>query len=71
MRLRIGALLGLLALAGCQSAVNAMYGMGDCKLEKLGEAPVETHSKLVVVSVGIDGRHGTRRSGAIQVAAPE
>jgi Aspartyl protease len=52
---RLGALLGLLALAGCQPAVNAMYGVGDCKLEKLGEAPVETRSKLVMVSVRIDG----------------
>lgn len=53
---RLGALLGLLALAGCQSAVNAMYGVGDCKLEKLGETPVETHSKLVLVPVGIEGQ---------------
>jgi len=54
--LRVGALLGLLVLAGCQPAVNAMYGVGDCKLEKLGETPVETHSRLVLVPVGIDGR---------------
>jgi hypothetical protein len=52
---RFGALLGLLVLAGCQTAVNAMYGVGDCKLEKLGDTPVETHSKLVLVPVGIDG----------------
>jgi len=56
MSLRLGALLGLLVLAGCQSAVNAMYGAGDCKLEKLGETPVETRSKLVLVRVGIDGK---------------
>ena len=55
MRPRLGVLLGLLALAGCQPAVNAMYGVGDCKLEKLGETPVETHSRLVMVPVGIDG----------------
>jgi hypothetical protein len=56
---RLGALLGLLVLAGCQPVVNAMYGVGDCKLEKLGEAPVETHSKLVLVPAGIDG-HAVR-----------
>jgi hypothetical protein len=52
---RLGALLGLLALTGCQPAVNALYGVGDCKLEKLGETPVETHSRLVMVPVGIEG----------------
>lgn len=56
MSRRLPVLLGLLALAGCQPAVNAMFGVGDCKLEKLGESPVETRSKLAVVPARLDGQ---------------
>lgn len=56
MSRRLPVLLGLLALGGCQPAVNAMFGVGDCKLEKLGESPVETRSKLAVVPARFNGR---------------
>lgn len=50
------ALAAMLALAGCQSANNLLFGVGNCKLERLGATPVETLSKLPLVVVRVNAQ---------------
>ncbi|MGH7155390.1 MAG: retropepsin-like aspartic protease [Acetobacteraceae bacterium] len=45
----------LLALGACQSTTNTLFGVGDCTLERLGETPIQTHDRLIFVTVQLDG----------------
>ncbi len=44
-----------LALGSCQSTTNYLFGVGDCKLERLGQTPVQTQNNLVLVVVQVNG----------------
>ena len=52
---RAAGLIAVLALAACQGATNTLFGVGECKLERLGATPVQTHDRLVFVTVQLDG----------------
>ena len=49
------ALLGCLLLAGCGATNNFLFGVGDCKLERLAQTPVETRNDLVLVVARVNG----------------
>ncbi len=42
-------------LAGCAKTNNALFGVGDCHLEQLGQTPLEINDGLDIVIVGING----------------
>ncbi|HEY6431574.1 MAG TPA: retropepsin-like aspartic protease [Acetobacteraceae bacterium] len=52
---RLG-LLGCLLLTGCQATNNYLFGVGDCKLEQLGQTPVQTRQNLVLVTAQVNGQ---------------
>ncbi len=50
------ALLGCLLLGGCQATDNYLFGVGNCKLEQLGQTPVQTRQNLVLVTAQVNGQ---------------
>jgi hypothetical protein len=52
---RLGVLACLL-LAGCQATDNFLFGVGDCKLERLGQTALQTRQNLVLVEAQVNGQ---------------